>query len=152
MLDPFCGCGTTIHAAQKLGRRWFGIDVTHLAISLIEKRIKDAFPGVKYDVYGTPKNIYGAQALLRRTSISSNGGRSRLSMPIPTAARRKARTPASTVSIYFKPDGKTTERALISVKGGESVSVGMIRDLVGVINREKALSASSSRWPPPRRT
>lgn len=46
VLDPFCGCGTTIHAAQKLGRHWIGIDVTHLAISLIEKHLKDAFPGI----------------------------------------------------------------------------------------------------------
>ena len=45
VLDPFCGCGTTIHAAQKLDRLWIGIDVTHLAISLIEKRLKDAFSG-----------------------------------------------------------------------------------------------------------
>ena len=44
MLDPFCGCGTTIHAAQKLNRRWIGIDVTHLAIALVERRLKEAFP------------------------------------------------------------------------------------------------------------
>lgn len=44
VLDPFCGCGTAVHVAQKLGRRWIGIDITHLAIALIEKRLKDAFP------------------------------------------------------------------------------------------------------------
>ena len=43
MLDPFCGCGTAVHAAHKLNRQWIGIDTTHLAISLIEKRLKDAF-------------------------------------------------------------------------------------------------------------
>lgn len=48
MLDPFCGCGTAVHAAQRLGRQWIGIDVTHLAISLIEKRMKDAFPGIAW--------------------------------------------------------------------------------------------------------
>jgi hypothetical protein len=42
ILDPFCGCGTTIHAAEKLHRHWIGIDITHLAISLIEKRLRDA--------------------------------------------------------------------------------------------------------------
>src|SRR5262249_47248172 len=46
VLDPFCGCGTAVHAAEKLGRRWMGIDITHLAISLIERRLLDAFPGV----------------------------------------------------------------------------------------------------------
>lgn len=44
VLDPFCGCGTAVHAAQKLNRRWIGIDITHLAVSLIEKRMRDAFP------------------------------------------------------------------------------------------------------------
>ena len=63
VLDPFCGCGTTIHAAQMLKREWIGIDVTHLAISLIEKRLKDAFPGVLFKVHGTPKDLKGARAL-----------------------------------------------------------------------------------------
>jgi DNA modification methylase len=43
VLDPFCGCGTTVEAAQKLGRKWIGIDVTHLAIGLIKTRLRDAF-------------------------------------------------------------------------------------------------------------
>jgi adenine specific DNA methylase Mod len=66
VLDPFCGCGTTIHAAQKLGRAWIGIDVTHLAISLIERRLKDAFPGVAFEVHGTPKDLESAVDLARR--------------------------------------------------------------------------------------
>ena len=49
VLDPFCGCGTAVHASQKLNRRWIGIDITHLAIGLIEKRMKDAF-GVSVEV------------------------------------------------------------------------------------------------------
>lgn len=60
MLDPFCGCGTTIHAAEKLHRQWIGIDITHLAISLIEKRLRDAFPGIQFEVHGTPKDVAGA--------------------------------------------------------------------------------------------
>jgi site-specific DNA-methyltransferase (adenine-specific) len=43
VLDPFCGCGTTIAAAQKLNRQWIGIDVTHLSIALQKYRLKDAF-------------------------------------------------------------------------------------------------------------
>jgi site-specific DNA-methyltransferase (adenine-specific) len=71
VLDPFCGCGTSIHAAQKLKRQWIGIDITHLAISLIEKRLKDAFPGIKYEVHdGMPEQslakhqIRGAEIVL----------------------------------------------------------------------------------------
>src|ERR1017187_6580065 len=56
VLDPFCGCGTSIHAAQKLKREWIGIDITQLAISLIEKRLKDAFPGITYEVHGDRKS------------------------------------------------------------------------------------------------
>jgi hypothetical protein len=55
VLDPFCGCGATVHAAQKLKRQWIGIDVTHLAIALIERRLKEAFPGIAYEVNGVPK-------------------------------------------------------------------------------------------------
>jgi DNA methylase len=66
VLDPFCGCGTTVHAAQKLRRRWIGIDITHLAIGLIERRLQDAFPGVRFEIHGTPKDFAGAEDLARR--------------------------------------------------------------------------------------
>jgi len=60
VLDPFCGCGTTVAAAQKLGRRWIGIDITHLAIGLIKKRLADAH-GERirdtYDVIGEPVSV-----------------------------------------------------------------------------------------------
>ena len=89
VLDPFCGCGTTIHAAQKLGRQWLGIDITHLAISLIEKRLKDAFPGIQYEVHGTPKDITVAPRPRRSRQVPVPiGGRYRSSMPCRSAARR----------------------------------------------------------------
>lgn len=66
VLDPFCGCGTALHASQKLGRKWIGIDITHLAISLIESRLKSAFPGILFEVCGTPKDLEGARELARR--------------------------------------------------------------------------------------
>ena len=66
VLDPFCGCGTAVHAAQKLGRHWLGIDITHLAVSLIEKRLKDAFKGITFEVHGVPKDLDGAQNLALR--------------------------------------------------------------------------------------
>src|SRR6266550_1447759 len=66
VLDPFCGCGTTVHAAQKLGRQWIGIDITYLAINLIKRRMRDAFPGIKFEVHGTPKDLGGAVDLALR--------------------------------------------------------------------------------------
>ena len=56
----------TVHAAQKLSRKWIGIDITHLAISLIEKRMKDAFPGISFEVHGVPKDFDGAVDLAKR--------------------------------------------------------------------------------------
>ena len=66
VLDPFCGCGTAVHAAQKLGRQWIGIDVTHLAITLIEKRMKDAFPGIAFEIKGRPQSLSAALDLAAR--------------------------------------------------------------------------------------
>lgn len=70
VLDPFCGCGTTVHAAQKLNRRWIGIDVTHLAIGLIEKRLRDAYRDRPHDLvfntHGVPQDLEGARNLARR--------------------------------------------------------------------------------------
>lgn len=57
VLDPFCGCGTTIAAAQKLGRRWVGIDITHLAIALQKYRLQEMFPGLTFDVIGEPQDL-----------------------------------------------------------------------------------------------
>jgi site-specific DNA-methyltransferase (adenine-specific) len=66
VLDPFCGCGTAVHAAQKLGRSWIGIDITHLAVSLIEMRLRNAFKGIQFDVLGVPKDLAGARDLALR--------------------------------------------------------------------------------------
>src|SRR5437588_4527949 len=64
VLDPFCGCGTTIHAAQKLGRKWIGIDVTYLAINLIKRRLRDAFgEDIEFEEKGQPTDLGGAKQL-----------------------------------------------------------------------------------------
>jgi site-specific DNA-methyltransferase (adenine-specific) len=96
VLDPFCGCGTTVHAAQKLGRQWTGIDITHLAISLIEKRLHDAFPASRLTFTAPRKTLRARGRSRRRTSINFSGGLCRLSMPFPSAGRRRARTAALT--------------------------------------------------------
>ena len=136
VLDPFCGCGTSVHAAQKLKRQWLGIDITHLAISLIEKRLKDAFPGIKFDVQGTPKDLAGARALASRDKYQFQWWAVSLVNAVPFGGKKKGAD--SDGFIYFKPEGKTTEKAIISVKGGDNVGVSMIRDLGHVIEREQA--------------
>ena len=138
VLDPFCGCGTTIHAAQKMKRRWIGIDITHLAISLIEKRLKDAFPGIKYVVYGTPKDLDGARDLAKRDKYQFQWWAVSLVNAVPFAGKKKGADTGIDGLIYFKPEGKITEKAIVSVKGGENVNVAMVRDLAHVVDREKA--------------
>ena len=138
VLDPFCGCGTAVHAAEKLGRQWIGIDITHLAISLIEKRLKDAFPGIVFETHGTPKDLEGARALAEADKYQFQWWAVSLVNAVPYGGKKKGADSGIDGHIYFKPDGKTTEKAIVSVKGGDSVSVPMIRDLAHVVERENA--------------
>jgi hypothetical protein len=138
VLDPFCGCGTTIHAAQKLGRAWIGIDVTHLAISLIERRLKDAFPGVAFEVHGTPKDLESAVDLARRDKYQFQWWAVSLVDARPYGGKKKGADGGIDGILFFRSDKDKTEKALVSVKGGENVGVGMVRDLIAVVEREKA--------------
>ncbi|MGP7795399.1 DNA methyltransferase [Sphingomonas sp. CLY1604] len=138
VLDPFCGCGTAVHAAQKLGRHWIGIDVTHLAISLIEKRMQAAFPDAAFTVEGTPKDLESARDLARRDKYQFQWWAVSMVDAQPYGGRRKGADGGIDGLIYFKPDGKRTERAIVSVKGGDNVGVTMIRDLHSAMTREGA--------------
>ena len=138
VLDPFCGCGTAVHAAQKLGRRWIGIDVTHLAISLIEKRMQAAFPGIAFTVEGTPKDLAAAEDLANRDKYQFQWWAVSMVDAMPYGGKKKGADGGVDGIIYFKPDGRKTERAIVSVKGGHNVGVQMIRDLHSVMERERA--------------
>jgi len=138
VLDPFCGCGTTIHAAHKLNRQWIGIDITHLAISLIEKRLNDAFPGIHYTVHGTPKDLEGARDLAARDKHEFQLWAGARVNAVPFRGGKKGADSGIDGLIYFKPDSKSTEKAIVSVKGGDNVNVAMIRDLAHVVDRENA--------------
>jgi hypothetical protein len=138
VLDPFCGCGTAVHAAEKLRRQWAGIDITHLAISLIEKRLHDAFPGITFDVHGTPKDPQSARALAAQNKYQFQLWAVSLVNAVPFGGKKKGADGGIDGHIYFKPDGKTTEKAIVSVKGGDNVQVSMVRDLAHVVDREKA--------------
>ncbi len=141
VLDPFCGCGTAVHAAQKLGRHWIGIDVTHLAISLIEKRMQAAFPGVAFTVEGTPKDLASAEDLARRDKYQFQWWVVSMVDAMPYGGKKKGADGGVDGIIYFKPDGRTTEKAIVSVKGGDHVGVQMIRDLHSAMIQQKAAAA-----------
>jgi site-specific DNA-methyltransferase (adenine-specific) len=137
VLDPFCGCGTTIHAAEKLKRQWIGIDITHLSISLIERRLSDAFPGIALEVHGTPKDLDGARNLATREKHQFQWWAGSLVGAMPYNNKKKGADGGIDGIIFFKSGAKTTEKAIVSVKGG-GVSVKDVRELANVVDREKA--------------
>ena len=137
VLDPFCGCGTAVHAAQKLGRRWVGIDITHLAIGLIEKRMNEAFPGVACEVVGRPQSLAAARDLARRDKHQFELWALSVVDADPWKGGRKGPDGGIDGIIWFKPDGKKTEKAIVEVKGG-GTGVKDVGRLAQVMEREKA--------------
>lgn len=154
VLDPFCGCGTTVHAAQKLGRQWIGIDVTHLAIGLIEKRLREAFPTVQFTTHGVPQDLAGARDLAARGRTDGKYyfefEKWALSLidAQPGNLSKRGADKGIDGNIYFDK----TRRAIVSVKAGDNVSVAMIRDLRGVIEREGAEIGVFLTLTPPKKT
>ncbi|MEX2648244.1 MAG: DNA methyltransferase [Alphaproteobacteria bacterium] len=138
VLDPFCGCGTAVHAAEKLKRKWIGIDITSLAIGLIERRLKDAFPDVLYEVFGTPKDFWDARNLAAADKYQFQWWAVTLVEAQPVGGKKKGADRGIDGVFYFQVAKGKTERGVVSVKGGDNVSVAMIRDLAGVMEREKA--------------
>jgi len=147
VLDPFCGCGTAVDAAQKLERQWIGIDVTHLSIGLIERRMKDRYgESLKYEVIGTPNDLASAEKLAADEPHQFQYWITQAIDGQPFQGGRKGMDRGIDGFVYFtrteetdKGSAKqTTEAAIISVKAGRNVGVAMVRDLKGVMEREKA--------------
>jgi adenine specific DNA methylase Mod len=136
ILDPFCGCGTAVHSAQKNRRDWIGIDITHLAISLIERRLRDAFPDCKFETLGTPKDFESAADLAERDKYQFQWWAISLIEAQPYKDKKKGADGGIDGQIFF--DDGTLRKILVSVKGGRNVSVSMIRDLIGTIKSNKA--------------
>lgn len=139
VLDPFCGCGTAVDAAQKLGRRWIGIDVTHLSIGLIERRMKDRYgEDLAYAVIGTPNDLDSALKLAADEPHQFQYWITQAVDGQPYQGGRKGADRGIDGYLYFTGHDRKTEAAIISVKAGRNVGVAMVRDLKGVVEREKA--------------
>ena len=144
VLDPFCGCGTAIAVAERLNRRWIGIDITHLAISLMKSRLRDTFgPDLSdYDVVGVPQDVESARALAIE---SEHDGRYQfeywaLGLVDARPSNRGRRGADSGIDGYinfFDDNSGKAKRIIVQVKSGH-VSVPQIRDLKGVLDREDA--------------
>ena len=139
VLDPFCGCGTAVDAAQKLKRKWIGIDITHLAISLIEKRLKDRYKGrAKFEVHGTPKDLDAARDLAQRDKYQFQWWAVSLVDAQPFQGKKKgADTGIDGVKFFRNLDRKEVRKIVVSVKGG-GIRPDDVRALNHVRQREKA--------------
>lgn len=153
VLDPFCGCGTTVHAAQKLGRQWIGIDVTPLAINLIRRRLTDAFgSAAQFQVIGLPQDIDGARELFAEDPHAFQlWAVSLIPDAQPWKGGKKGADTGIDGQVFLRTGKSDSHRAMISVKGGKHVGVAMVRDFAHVIDREKALQGFFLTLTPPTR-
>lgn len=138
VLDPFCGCGTTIHASLTKGRRCIGIDVTHIAVQVILDRIKKNFPAVKPIVFGRPEDLEGARELARQDKYEFQWWAASLIGGQARGGNKKGADRGVDGEIFFKRGVNDYGRAIISVKGGDNLSPSMIRDLAGTREQEGA--------------
>lgn len=142
VLDPFCGCGTAIAAAHKLGRRWIGIDVTHLSVALQKYRLEDMFPGIQMNVVGEPEDVGSARQLAQDDRYQFQWWALSLVRAKPLGAKSGGKTGKKgadkgidgTINFIDDASGKP-KRVLVQVKSGK-VKSGDIRDLRGTVERE----------------
>ena len=149
VLDPFCGCGTAVVAAQKLNRRWIGIDITYLAVALIKHRLRDTFgekvmengsvrPAVDYDVVGEPVALSDAEVLAEQDPYQFQWWALGLLGARPVE-QKKGKDKGIDGRLYFfdEPDASKTKQIIFQVKAGQT-GPGHVRDLRGVVERENA--------------
>lgn len=139
VLDPFCGCGTTIEAAVKMRRQWIGIDVTHYAVTLIEGRLlKMKAPKDSYKVIGRPTTLKDAQELAYHDKHQFQWWAAWL-LGAQTYREAKRGPDGGIDGNIFFPNGPYgTGRIIISVKGGDNVGIAMIRELSAVVTDQEA--------------
>lgn len=139
ILDPFCGCGTTIEAAHRSGRRWIGIDVAFHAIKVIESRMKERLGMDDIKIEGMPRDFASAVKLAERDKYQFQWWANYLFNPHALREQKKGGDRGIDGELFFpNGPGRPWGRMLTSVKGGESVNPSMVRDFRGVLEREKA--------------
>jgi len=168
VLDPFCGCGTTIAAAQDSGRSWIGMDVTYIAIDLIEKRLRHTYGDAirdTYEIRGIPQDTASAQALFDQSPFDFERWAVSLVQGQPNE-RQVGDRGIDGVAMFDTDTRDGFGRLLVSVKGGRQIGPAFVRDLRGTIEnqaaemgllitlheptrgmREEAHRSGSYRWP-----
>lgn len=139
VLDPFCGCGTTIDAAQRLGRRWVGIDVTTLSVDLMDSRLRTTYgESVRdtYDILGVPRDLAGAQSLFEQNPFEFE--RWCVTQVSGQPNEKQVGDRGIDGVIRFPLDAKgSTGKIMVSVKGG-ATNPGHVRDLIGTVDTTRA--------------
>ena len=140
VLDPFCGCGTAVAAAERLNRRWIGIDITHLAITLIRHRMYDSFGEDlrPYEVVGEPKDLSSAESLATHDRYQFEWWALGLVDARPARDRKKGADAGIDGYINFFDDNSgKPKRIVVQVKSGH-VQRNQIATLKSDMEREKA--------------
>ena len=138
VLDPFCGCGTTIAASQSAGRNWIGIDVAYHAIKVIEERLA-SYPGsVTYELGGIPRDFASAQRLAEKDKYQFQWWANYLVGVQALKEIKKGPDRGIDGQMYFMNGPRGWGRVLTSVKGGHHVGARDVREFKAVIEREKA--------------
>ncbi len=142
VLDPFCGCGTAIEAAEMLGRSWIGIDITPLAIDVVERRLsrKGLRRKIDYTVEGTPLDMDGAQRLFDSDPLHLKF--ELWALTLVDGQPRDDGKPGADRGIdgliFFQNDAHNIGKAVVSVKGGKNVQAQHVRDLIGAMSNQNA--------------
>ena len=143
VLDPFCGCGTTLAVAQKLNRKWIGIDITHLAVGLIKTRLRDTYGDdiIKtYKVIGEPTAPPDAEALAKEDRYQFQYWALGLVGARPVQSdQKKGADKGVDGRLFFHDEHESgkVKQVVFSVKSGHLKSEH-IRELPHVVEREKA--------------
>lgn len=138
VLDPFCGCGTAVDAAQRLGRQWVGIDITHLAINLVKHRLADTHGSdVKFTVVGEPTDLAGAAQLASEDPYQFQWWALGLVGARPAEQKKGADQGIDGRLLFHDEQGAKTKQVILSVKAGH-VNVNHVRQLGHVVTREQA--------------
>jgi site-specific DNA-methyltransferase (adenine-specific) len=139
VFDPFCGCGTTIAAAQALNREWIGIDITARAIDIIIDRLRRDFPHITDSSYRVEQYPYSAPDARRLAEENKfHFQRWALEKLGVNPADIKPGADRGIDGVLYFADGSAgrTKRVVLSVKGGQRVTPRDVRELRGVLDRD----------------
>lgn len=142
VLDPFCGCGTTIDAAARAGRQWVGIDISFIAVDLIRNRLEDVFgPSIAhaYHVTGIPSDVGAAQALFEQSPFEFERWAVSLVGGTPNEKQVGDKGVDGVIRFHHtRGKGPADGKILVSVKGGRQLNPSMVQALDGALTTHKA--------------